>query len=59
MKVYVLTRTDNFGTPRRIIEGVYKSKEKAECERIMMLKRYEAPSEFCIDTEIDEKELED
>jgi len=59
MKVYVLTRTDNFGEKRRIIEGVYKTKEKAEWERVMMLKRYGAPSKLCCDTEIDERELED
>lgn len=59
MKVYVLTRTDNFGEKRRIIEGVFKTKEKAEWERQLMLKRYCAPSKLCCDTEIDERELED
>lgn len=33
MKVYVLTRTDNFGEPRRMIEGVFKTRERAEAER--------------------------
>lgn len=59
MKVYVLTRTDNFGEPRRIVEGVFKSRERAEAERQKMLKMYNAPSKLCTDTEIDERELED
>lgn len=59
MKVYVLTRTDNFGEPRRIVEGVFKSRESAETERQKMLKMYNAPSKLCTDTEIDERELED
>lgn len=59
MKVYVLTRTDNFGEPRRIVEGVFKSRESAETERQKMLKMYNAPSKLCTDTEIDECELED
>lgn len=58
MKVYVLTRTENFGESRRIVEGVYKSPEKAEWERTMLLKRYGAPSKLCMDTEIDVCELE-
>lgn len=59
MKVYVLTRTDNIGEPRRIIEGVFKTRESAETERQKLLKIYHAPSSLCIDTEIDERELED
>lgn len=58
MKVYVLTRTDNFGEPRRIIEGVFSSREKGEAERQAMLKRYDAPSKLCIDTELSEHEVE-
>lgn len=58
MKVYVLTRTDNFDKPRRIIEGVFSSREKGEAERQAMLKRYDAPSKLCIDTELSEHEVE-
>lgn len=59
MKVYVLTRTDNFGEPRRIITGAFKTRESAEQARQQMLKMYNAPSKLCTDTEIDELELED
>lgn len=58
MKVYVLTRTDNFGEPRRMIEGVFRTRELAETERQRMIKYYNAPSKLCWDTEIDEHELE-
>ncbi|MCQ2975075.1 MAG: hypothetical protein MJ211_09755 [Bacteroidales bacterium] len=59
MKIYILTRTDDFGTPRRMIEGVFKTRENAEKERQNILKMYGAPSKLCIDTEIEEKELVD
>lgn len=57
MKVYVLTRTDNFGTPRRIIEGVYQNKAIAETARQEMLVRYNAPSKLCCDSEVSEHDL--
>lgn len=59
MKVYVLTRTDNFGEKRRIVERAFTSKTSAEAARQKMLKDYNAPSKLCWDTEIDELELED
>lgn len=58
MNVYVLSRTEDFGTPRRILEGVYRGIASAEQARQELLKRYNAPSKLCTDTEINEFVLE-
>lgn len=57
MVVYVLSRTDYFGEKRRILEGAYDSYDKAEAARQEMLKRYNAPSKLCYDTEIQKMEV--
>lgn len=56
MKVFVLSRTEANG--RRILHEAFSTYEKAEAARQQLLKMYNAPSSLCIDTEIDEFEVQ-
>lgn len=56
VEISVLTRTE--GNGRRIIEGVYADKKKAEADRQDLIKRFASRPDLLADTEIDTREVD-
>ena len=56
VEISVLTRTE--GNGRRIIEGVYADKKKAEAERQALIKMFGSRPDLLADTEIDTREVD-
>lgn len=56
VEISVLTRTE--GSGRRIIEGIYADKKKAEADRQDLIKRFASRPDLLADTEIDTREVD-